>query len=145
MHGSGNARAKTFNRQLISARARRLTCGSAHALNWRTASGTKIGVMLPAPALRQCSTTCGIKLKSPRLCLRNWTQFRSSAVTAERPNSKDRRPFLHSEEIRIETYAYMAGILKNLQCHLIKIGGVDDHVHTLSSFSKNSAATRPPL
>ena len=33
----------------------------------------------------------------------------------------------------------MAGILKNLQCHPIKIGGVDDHVHILSSLSKNIA------
>ena len=54
-------------------------------------------------------------------------------------STKDRRPFLHSEEIRIETCAYMAGILKNLQCHPIKIGGVDDHVHILSSLSKNIA------
>jgi len=54
-------------------------------------------------------------------------------------STKDRRPFLHSEVIRIETYAYMAGILKNLQCHPIKIGGVDDHVHILSSLSKNIA------
>ena len=34
---------------------------------------------------------------------------------------------------------YMAGILKNLQCHPIKIGGADDHVHILSSLSKNIA------
>jgi len=54
-------------------------------------------------------------------------------------STKDRRLFLHSEEIRIEIYAYMAGILKNLQCHPIKIGGVDDHVHILSSWSKNIA------
>lgn len=54
-------------------------------------------------------------------------------------STKDRRPLLHSEEIRIETYAYMAGILKNLQCHPIKIGGVEDHVHILSSLSKNIA------
>ena len=54
-------------------------------------------------------------------------------------STKDRRPFLHSEEFRIETYAYMAGILKNLHCHPIKIGGVDDHVHMLSSLSKNIA------
>ena len=52
---------------------------------------------------------------------------------------KDRRPFLRSEEIRSETYSYMAAILKNLQCHPIKIGGVDDHVHILSSLSKNMA------
>ena len=51
-------------------------------------------------------------------------------------STKDRRRFLRSEEIRSETYSYMAGILKNLQCHPIKIGGVDDHVHILSCLSK---------
>ena len=54
-------------------------------------------------------------------------------------STKDRRPFLHSEEMRKEIYAYMAGILKNLECHPIKIGGVEDHVHILSSLSKNIA------
>src|SRR5580693_7161021 len=52
---------------------------------------------------------------------------------------KDRRALLRSEEIRSETYSYMAGILKNLQCHPIKIGGADDHVHILSPLSKNIA------
>jgi len=33
----------------------------------------------------------------------------------------------------------MAGTLKNLDCHPIKIGGVEDHVHVLSSLSKNIA------
>ena len=47
--------------------------------------------------------------------------------------------FLRSEEIRNEIYAYMAGTLKNLDCHPIKIGGVEDHVHVFSSLSKNIA------
>src|SRR5271169_6616368 len=42
-------------------------------------------------------------------------------------------------KFRSETYSYMAGIFKNLQCHPIKIGGADDHVHILSSLSKNIA------
>jgi putative transposase len=54
-------------------------------------------------------------------------------------STKDRRPFLRSENVRIEIYGYMAGILKNLECHPIKIGGVEDHVHILSSLSKNIA------
>ena len=54
-------------------------------------------------------------------------------------STKDRRALLRSEEIRSETYSYMAGILKNLQRHPIKIGGADDHVHILSSLSKNIA------
>jgi REP element-mobilizing transposase RayT len=54
-------------------------------------------------------------------------------------STKDRRPSLHSEEIRNEIYAYMAGTLKNLDCHPIKIGGVEDHVHVFCSLSKNIA------
>jgi hypothetical protein len=33
----------------------------------------------------------------------------------------------------------MAGILKNLECHPIKIGGIEDHVHILFALSKNIA------
>src|ERR1700751_614941 len=54
-------------------------------------------------------------------------------------STKDRRPFLQSEEVRNEIYAYMAGTLKNLDCHPIKIGGGGDHVHVFSSLSKNIA------
>jgi putative transposase len=54
-------------------------------------------------------------------------------------STKDRRPFLRSEEIRNEICAYMAGTLKNLDCHPIKIGGVEDHVHVFCSLSKNIA------
>jgi putative transposase len=54
-------------------------------------------------------------------------------------STKDRRPFLRSEEIRNEIYAYMAGTLRNFDCHPIKIGGIEDHVHVFSSLSKNIA------
>jgi putative transposase len=54
-------------------------------------------------------------------------------------STKDRWPFLHSQQIRVDIYSYIAGILKNLQCHPIKIGGVGDHVHILSSLSKKIA------
>jgi putative transposase len=54
-------------------------------------------------------------------------------------STKERRPFLRSEEVREEIYDYIAGILKNLECHPVKIGGVEDHVHILSSLSKNIA------
>jgi hypothetical protein len=56
-------------------------------------------------------------------------------------STKDRWALLRSEEIRSETYSYMAGILKNLQCHPIKIGGADDHVHILSSLSSRFRRT----
>ena len=54
-------------------------------------------------------------------------------------STKDRRPFPHSEEIRNEIYADMAGSLKNLNCHPIKIGGVEEPVHVFCWLSKNIA------
>ena len=54
-------------------------------------------------------------------------------------STKDRRPFLRSEEIRNEINAYMAGTLKDLDCQPIKIGGIEDHVHLFSSLSKSIA------
>ena len=54
-------------------------------------------------------------------------------------STKERRPFLRSEEIRTEIYAYIAGILRNLQCPSIIVGGAEDHIHILSSLSKNVA------
>jgi putative transposase len=54
-------------------------------------------------------------------------------------STKDRCPFFRPEDIRSEIYAYMAGILKNLECHPIKIGGIEDHVHILFALSKNIA------
>jgi hypothetical protein len=37
-------------------------------------------------------------------------------------STKDRRPFLRSEEIRNEIYAYMAGTLKNLDFTRLRLG-----------------------
>ena len=54
-------------------------------------------------------------------------------------STKERRPFLRSEEIRTEIYAYIAGIVRNLQSPSIIIGGAEDHIHILSSLSKNVA------
>ena len=54
-------------------------------------------------------------------------------------STKDRQRLLQSEEIRTEIYADMAGILKKLECHPIKIGGMEDHVHVLCALSKNMA------
>ena len=54
-------------------------------------------------------------------------------------STKERRPFVRSEEVRTEIYAYIAGILRNLQSPSIIIGGAEDHIHILSSLSKNVA------
>ena len=51
-------------------------------------------------------------------------------------STKGRVPVLH-ESIRGELYAYPAGVLRDLKCPAIKIGGTADHIHVLCLLSKN--------
>jgi putative transposase len=46
--------------------------------------------------------------------------------------TKDRQRVLRPEH-RQELYKYMWGIIRNKDCHLYRIGGVEDHVHILTS------------
>jgi REP element-mobilizing transposase RayT len=52
--------------------------------------------------------------------------------------TKYRVPALHQNYQR-ELYQYIWGILRNKKCTLYKIGGVEDHVHVLSSLHPNLA------
>ena len=47
-------------------------------------------------------------------------------------STKDRVPALAAAR-REELFRYIWGILKNKDCHLYRINGVDDHVHILAS------------
>lgn len=47
-------------------------------------------------------------------------------------STKDRRPFLKDKEIRDELHAYLAGVSNQVDCPLIIVGGVEDHVHLLA-------------
>jgi putative transposase len=49
--------------------------------------------------------------------------------------TKHRQPLIH-EEIQKELYDYIAGICSRLDCPVLQIGGVADHVHVLSVFSR---------
>ncbi len=51
-------------------------------------------------------------------------------------STKDRAPFLRDADFRRETHAYMAGVTEKLACKAIKIGGVDDHMHLLTTLSR---------
>jgi putative transposase len=51
-------------------------------------------------------------------------------------STKDRRPFMRDRSLREELHSYMGGILLNLDCQPIIIGGVEDHVHLLSTLSR---------
>jgi len=49
---------------------------------------------------------------------------------------KDRRPFLRDKSLRDELHRYLGGILANHDCQPLIIGGVEDHVHMLSTLSR---------
>jgi REP element-mobilizing transposase RayT len=55
-------------------------------------------------------------------------------------STKDRRPFLRDKPLREELHRYLGGILNNLDCQPIIIGGVEDHVHILSTLARTHAA-----
>ena len=55
-------------------------------------------------------------------------------------STKDRYPFLTDKTIRNEMHAYLGGICNQLDCPVIIIGGVADHVHQFGMLSKNISA-----
>jgi REP element-mobilizing transposase RayT len=55
-------------------------------------------------------------------------------------STKDRRPFLRDKALREELHRYLGGTLTNLDCQPIIIGGVEDHVHILSTLSRTGTA-----
>jgi len=52
--------------------------------------------------------------------------------------TKERRPLI-VESFREELYKYIAGIIANKEGHLIEIGGVEDHLHLLTTCSPKVA------
>ncbi|HTR82081.1 MAG TPA: IS200/IS605 family transposase [Bacteroidota bacterium] len=52
-------------------------------------------------------------------------------------STKHRFPFLVDKTVRKELHAYLGGTCKNLDCPVLIVGGVADHVHILSSLSRN--------
>lgn len=53
-------------------------------------------------------------------------------------STKERRPFLKEQALREELHRYLGGILTNLECQPIIVGGVEDHVHLLFAHSRTA-------
>jgi len=53
-------------------------------------------------------------------------------------STKDRRPFLRNKPLRDELHRYLGGILTNLDCQPLIVGGVEDHIHLLYTHSRTS-------
>jgi putative transposase len=56
-------------------------------------------------------------------------------------STKHRKPII-TQEVQSELYNYMGGILNNLECSPIQIGGTTDHVHVLCVLSKKIATIK---
>lgn len=46
-------------------------------------------------------------------------------------STKERRPLLRNDSFREDVWAYMAGVVRNLDGFAIRIGGYHDHAHLL--------------
>jgi REP element-mobilizing transposase RayT len=55
-------------------------------------------------------------------------------------STKDRRPYLRDRRLREETHCYLGGILSNLKCQPIIVGGVEDHIHLLCALARTCQA-----
>jgi putative transposase len=55
-------------------------------------------------------------------------------------STKERRPFLRDKALREELHRYMGGILTKHDCQPLIVGGVEDHVHILSTLSRTLEA-----
>jgi REP element-mobilizing transposase RayT len=53
-------------------------------------------------------------------------------------STKNRQPFI-KKEIKSELYAYLGGTCKELECHALAIGGIENHVHILCMLSQKIA------
>jgi REP element-mobilizing transposase RayT len=56
-------------------------------------------------------------------------------------STKDRRPLLRDRLLRDELHLYLSGILANLECQPLIVGGTADHVHLLSTLLCKCDAT----
>jgi len=52
-------------------------------------------------------------------------------------STKDRTPWLSDRAIRNELHHYLGGTSNNLGCPVIRVGGVEDHIHLLCRFGRS--------
>jgi putative transposase len=55
-------------------------------------------------------------------------------------STKDRHPFLRESAVREELHRYIGGVLAQLDCQPVIVGGVEDHVHFLCALSRTCEA-----
>jgi putative transposase len=56
-------------------------------------------------------------------------------------STKNRDPLLVGKDLRQRTHAYLAAVLKDIQCPALIVGGVADHVHILCQLAKTQSVS----
>jgi putative transposase len=56
-------------------------------------------------------------------------------------STKNRDPLLVGKDLRQRTHAYLAAVLKDMQCPALVVGGVADHVHILCQLAKTQSVS----
>jgi putative transposase len=56
-------------------------------------------------------------------------------------STKNRDPLLVGKDLRQRTHAYLAAVLKDIQCPALIVGGVADHVHILCQLAKTRSVS----
>ena len=56
-------------------------------------------------------------------------------------STKNREPLLVGKDLQQRTYAYLAALLKDMECPALVIGGVADHVHILCQLAKTQSVS----
>ncbi len=56
-------------------------------------------------------------------------------------STKERQPWIQAA-VEEELYRYICGVCRNLNCSVIKINGVEDHIHILLHLEKTMSASK---
>jgi len=54
-------------------------------------------------------------------------------------STKERRPFFRDQALRDSLHAYLGSVSARIDCPVLAVGGVEDHLHILSRFSRTIA------
>jgi REP element-mobilizing transposase RayT len=94
------------------------------------------GTTLGHPPHKKLSTLKALNRATILCIIAEMAQSLAKILTHTVFSTKDRRPYLQNKPLRDELHHYLGGILENHNCQSIIIGGVQDHVHILSTFSR---------
>ena len=93
---------------------------------------------LPGVSVQNASTLKGLHQPTEHDTLTGMAQTLAKILLHLVFSTKERRPFLRDVDLRKEVHCYLGGILTQLDCQPLAIGGIEDHVHLLLAQSRTA-------